>query len=56
MFCGFKKVLCDCDKFQSYKFQSCYGLNIQQMQILHGLPKEEYLSLIKLLFIYKELH
>ena len=21
-------------KFQSYKFQSCYGLNMQQMQIL----------------------
>ena len=43
-------------KFQSYKFQNCYGHNMQQMQILHELPKEEYLSLQKLLFIYRELH
>ena len=56
MFCCFKKVLCDYCKFQSYKFQSCYGLNMQQMQILHGLPMEEFLSLPNKTVIYRELH
>ena len=34
-------------KIQSYKFKSCYGLNMQRMQILHGLLKEEYINIFE---------